>query len=69
MITPLFFAVQKQTLNGETTLVAVEYTLDVNDISPNTNFTLYVDTLTMPAKQFTVERKEHLRLFKKNYLR
>lgn len=57
MNTPPFFAVQKQTLNGETTLVAAQYTLDQVDIDPTTHFTLYVDTLTIPAKTFTLRGK------------
>ncbi len=57
MNTPPFFAVQKQTQNGNTTLVAVEYTLDQSDVDPTTNLALYVDTLTIPAKTFTLKGK------------
>ncbi|MGZ8218117.1 hypothetical protein [Methylomagnum sp.] len=57
MNTPPFFALQKQTLNGETTLVAVDYTLDADDLDPTTNLTLYVDTLTIPAKTFSLPGK------------
>jgi len=57
MPTPPFFAVQKQVEKGETTLVAVQYELDQNDIDPNNNLTLYVDTLTIPAKTFRLPAK------------
>jgi hypothetical protein len=57
MNTPPFFAVQKQKINGETTLVAGSYTLDQKDIDPTTNLTLYVDTLTIPAQAFTLKGK------------
>ena len=57
MNTPPFFAVQKQTLNGVSTILAVEYTLDPADIDPTTDLHLYVDTLTLPGQTFSLPGK------------
>jgi len=67
MQTPPFFAVQKQEQNGETTLVAVQYELDQNDLNPNNNLTLYVDTLTIPAKTFRLPGK-NITIYSRNII-
>jgi len=65
--TPPFFAVQKQVEKGETTLVAVQYELDQNDLDPNNNLTLYVDTLTVPAKTFRLPGK-NITIYSRNII-
>jgi len=57
MNTPPFFAVQKQQQNGIATLLAVEYTLDQNDLDPTMHNAFFVDTLTIPAQTFTLKGK------------
>ncbi len=67
MQTPPFFAVQKQEQDGETTLVAVQYELDLKDLDPNNNLTLYVDTLTIPAKTFRLPGK-NIAIYSRNII-
>jgi hypothetical protein len=57
MITPPFFAVQKQKKDGVVTLVAANYSLDANDLDPTADLALYVDTLTIPAQTFLLPSK------------
>jgi hypothetical protein len=54
MITPPFFAVQKQKKDGVFTIVAANYALDPNDLDPTLDLALYVDTLTIPGQTFSL---------------